>query len=115
MSEFLKLRAKLLQLDRDIEAAREVEAARAIATCQALIAEFGLTAFDLGLIKTQVIATRRATPHTFPLKTRRGPQPPRYRNPATGETWSGFGRRPAWIKTYAERDDYLIEDQQQAA
>jgi DNA-binding protein H-NS len=114
MSEFLKLRAKLKQLNRDIEAAREVETARAIDTCQALIAEFGLTAFDLGLIKTQVIATRRAAPHTFPLKTRRGPQPPRYRNPDTGETWSGFGRVPHWI-VGENRDEFLIEDQQQAA
>ena len=23
--------------------------------------------------------------------------PPRYRNPDSGETWSGKGRRPAWI------------------
>jgi DNA-binding protein H-NS len=115
MSEFLKLRAKLAALDRDIEAAREAERAAALAICREQVALFGFDAMELGLIKTQVIAARRSAPHTFPLKTRRGPQPPRYRNPATGETWSGFGPRPAWIKTDRERDEFLIEDQAQAA
>jgi hypothetical protein len=81
MSSFLALKAKLEQLDRDIEAAREVEAAQAKETCRALIETFGFTAHGLGLIPTQVIKARGNGPHTFLLKTRRGPQPPRYRNP----------------------------------
>ena len=114
MSEFLKLRAKLKQLDRDIEAAREVERAAALANCREQIALFGFDAMELGLIKIQTIKARANGAHTFPLKTRRGPQPPRYRNPDTGETWSGFGRVPRWLAG-ENRDEFLIEDQQQAA
>lgn len=31
----------------------------------------------------------------------------KFRNPETGETWSGRGREPAWIKG-KNRDDFLI-------
>lgn len=34
--------------------------------------------------------------------------PPKYRNPETGETWSGHARPPAWIKHVADRSAYLI-------
>lgn len=41
--------------------------------------------------------------------------PPRYRDPATGATWSGRGRPPRWIvAAEAEgksRDEFLIEKQ----
>ena len=40
--------------------------------------------------------------------------PPRYINP-TGETWSGRGAPPQWIRDYEEsggkREDYLIKDE----
>jgi DNA-binding protein H-NS len=39
----------------------------------------------------------------------RGPQPPKYRNPETGETWSGMARAPAWIKDVENRDQFLIQ------
>lgn len=34
--------------------------------------------------------------------------PAKYRNPETGETWSGHARPPAWIKEVADRSVYLI-------
>ena len=38
---------------------------------------------------------------------------PKYRNPATGDTWTGRGRAPAWIKEAEEkgksRDKFLIK------
>ncbi|WP_407670997.1 H-NS family nucleoid-associated regulatory protein [Paraburkholderia sartisoli] len=32
-----------------------------------------------------------------PRRRGRPPAPPRYRNPATGQTWTGWGKRPAWL------------------
>ncbi|WP_321935400.1 H-NS histone family protein [Paraburkholderia sp. J8-2] len=40
---------------------------------------------------------------------RRGPQPAKYRNPKTGETWSGLARAPAWIADVKDRSKFLIE------
>lgn len=38
---------------------------------------------------------------------------PKYRNPSTGDTWTGRGRAPAWIKEAEEkgksRDKFLIK------
>jgi DNA-binding protein H-NS len=39
----------------------------------------------------------------------RGPQAPKYRDPMSGETWSGRGRAPAWLATVKDRSEYLIE------
>ncbi|WP_277182765.1 H-NS family nucleoid-associated regulatory protein [Caballeronia sp. BR00000012568055] len=39
----------------------------------------------------------------------RGPQAPKYRDPASGATWSGRGPAPAWLAAAKNRDDYLIE------
>ncbi len=33
--------------------------------------------------------------------------PPKYRNPATGETWTGRGKAPKWIEG-KNREEYLI-------
>ncbi|MEM5300023.1 H-NS family nucleoid-associated regulatory protein [Burkholderia sp. JPY481] len=38
----------------------------------------------------------------------RGPQPPMYRDPKTGATWSGRGRAPAWIASAKDRTKFLI-------
>ncbi len=39
----------------------------------------------------------------------RGPQPAKYRDPASGETWSGRGRAPAWLAGVKNRDAFLID------
>jgi DNA-binding protein H-NS len=38
----------------------------------------------------------------------KGKLPPKYRNPKTGETWSGHARPPAWIKDVKDRTKFLI-------
>ncbi|MPW24012.1 H-NS histone family protein [Paraburkholderia sp. CNPSo 3157] len=39
----------------------------------------------------------------------RGPQAPKYRNPATGATWSGRGPAPAWLASAKDRTAFLID------
>lgn len=39
----------------------------------------------------------------------KGPQPAKYQNPATGETWSGRGRAPAWLANAKDRSKFLIQ------
>jgi DNA-binding protein H-NS len=41
----------------------------------------------------------------------RGPQPPMYRDPKTGATWTGRGRAPAWIAGAKDRARFLIAAQ----
>ena len=39
---------------------------------------------------------------------RKGPQPALYRDPTSGETWSGRGRAPAWLAGAEDRSKFLI-------
>jgi DNA-binding protein H-NS len=48
-------------------------------------------------------------PATKPGNYPRGPQAPKYRDPATGATWSGRGPAPAWLASAKDRTDYLID------
>jgi DNA-binding protein H-NS len=90
--------------------AKAIEARAAIETCTALIAEFELTPFDLGFVKTQIVPAAKAKKDdkTFAVKKPKRAYPPKYVNPATGATWSGMGHTPKWI--VGNRDDYLIKN-----
>jgi len=45
----------------------------------------------------------------------RGPQPPKYRDPKTGATWSGRGTAPAWLAGAKDRSKFLIAKAEPAA
>jgi len=40
---------------------------------------------------------------------RKGAGVPKYRDPKTGKTWTGFGKAPGWIATVRNRDKLLID------
>jgi DNA-binding protein H-NS len=40
----------------------------------------------------------------------RGPQPPKYRDPKSGATWSGRGRAPAWLASAKDPSKFLIPE-----
>jgi DNA-binding protein H-NS len=57
-----------------------------------------------------------AAPTTAPAKKAakpgryvRGPQPALYRDPASGATWSGRGKAPAWLASAKDRTSFLID------
>lgn len=51
------------------------------------MAQYGITLADLGA----------KAPAKAP-STKGSKLPPKYRNPATGETWTGRGRQPKWVE-----------------
>ncbi len=87
MSNYKVLLARKAELDRLIEETRKAEQSGAIAEARALIAEFGLTSEDVfgGGKKARSSATKGTTVAA------------KYRDPATGATWTGRGRAPVWI------------------
>jgi DNA-binding protein H-NS len=74
-------------LEREIELTKKRDRAEAIAKVRALMAEYGLTLADLG---GRIAAA--------PAKATVGKVPPKYRDAATGDTWSGRGLQPNWLK-----------------
>jgi DNA-binding protein H-NS len=109
-SKYRQLLEQQRKLAKEVEAARIAEARQAIATVKKLIREFDLRPEDIGMVAVQQIATKKtpASAKTFkPKHANSRPTEPKYRDPATGTTWSGRGKQPRWI--VGNRDDYLID------
>ncbi|MGU7770052.1 H-NS histone family protein [Burkholderia sp. MR1-5-21] len=96
MATYRQLTAQLEKLQQKIDKEREKAITDAIASIRAKIEEFDITPEELGFRS-----------HGAAVKTKR-PLPPKYRNPKTGETWSGRGRAPAWLGKNRAR--FLIKD-----
>jgi DNA-binding protein H-NS len=79
-----------------------------LAEARAIIEEFELTAYELGLVRTQHVKRNGRDARTWQAKAKSQPRPALYRDPATGRTWTGHGRPPGWIE--GDRDEYLIQE-----
>jgi DNA-binding protein H-NS len=108
MASYKELRLQAEELMRQADMALAEERAEGIKKAMAIINEYELTAHDLGFIKTQhVKAKKDPKAKTFSVKVPSPAAPPKYRDPASGKTWSGRGHQPHWIE--GNRDDYLID------
>ena len=87
MPSVSELIAQKVELERQIAEAQRAERADAVARVRALMAEHGLTVADI--TAKSAAGARRATSKAAP----------KYRNPATGHTWSGRGLQPNWLRT----------------
>ncbi|MEO7244680.1 MAG: H-NS histone family protein [Rubrivivax sp.] len=94
--------AKKAALEQQIVEAQRSQRADAIAQIRALMAEHGLSLADLG---------QRAGAAS-PRKAAVAKVPPKYRHPSTGDTWSGRGLQPNWLKAAlnggARLDDFKL-------
>jgi DNA-binding protein H-NS len=87
-------------LEQAIATAREQELAEATGKARELVAEFGLTVQD-------IFPSGRSASKSS-IKSAAGAKvAPKYRDPATGQTWTGRGKAPKWIDGQ-ERSQYLI-------
>ena len=87
MASLQDLLAQKEALDQEIEATKKKERGDAIEKIRALMSEYGLTVADL---------SPRA-----PSKVKAGTGKKvaaKYRNAATGDSWSGRGLQPKWLK-----------------
>lgn len=103
----------LQQADELIKRAHEIRAKEkpaAIERIKAEIAKYELTAEDLDLAPSA--GNRKNKNTTATTKGMVGK--PKYRNPDTGQTWSGHGKRPRWyakgLASGKIDDDFLIKE-----
>jgi DNA-binding protein H-NS len=96
MTTLQDLLAKKAALEQEIEATQKRERQDAIAKVKSLMNEYGLSASDL---------TGKGGAKTGGTKTggkagasKGGKVAAKFRNNATGETWSGRGLQPKWLK-----------------
>lgn len=95
MSSLAELIAEKAALEKRIAEAQNQERSTAIAQIKQLMAQHGLTLADLGGKGGGAAAPGR--------KARSGPGkgtkvPIKYRDPATGNAWSGRGLQPKWLQ-----------------
>lgn len=95
MSTYKELLQQREELEQQIKEARSRELADAVAKVRSLIAEYGLTAED-------VFPPARARSAGTGAKVA-----PKYRDPATGQTWTGRGKPPKWIADQ-DREQFAI-------
>lgn len=81
------LEKQAVELEKALADARRAERAGVIAQIKSLLSEHGLTVADLGATKSG-----KAPSASTGRKVE-----PKYRNKATGETWTGRGLKPKWI------------------
>ncbi len=89
MTSYKELLKQREALEQQIAEARQRELNDAIRQVRALIAEHGLTAQDV------FPAGKAAKSGSAKAGAKVAPK---YRNPATGETWTGRGKAPKWIE-----------------
>ena len=95
MSSYKELLKQREALEQKINEARRNELSEAVSQVRALVTEFGLTAQD-------VFPAGKARSASAGSKVA-----PKYRNPATGQTWTGRGKAPKWIQN-EDREQFAI-------
>jgi DNA-binding protein H-NS len=87
-------------LEEAISKARAQEISEAKTKVRELVAEFGLTIQD-------VFPSGRSSVKTGSKSASVNKVAPKYRDPSTGQTWTGRGKAPKWIQGQ-ERSKFLI-------
>jgi len=87
MSTLQDLLARKAALEQEIESTQKRERSDAIAKVKALMTEYGLSVADL---------TAKGSSRTGAAKG--GKVAAKYRNAETGDSWSGRGLQPKWLK-----------------
>lgn len=96
MATYKELLKQQEALALQVEEARKREISDAVAQVRQMVSEFGLTERDVFPSGRRSGGTRTG-----------GKVAPKYRDPATGQTWTGRGKAPKWIDG-KDRSKYLI-------
>jgi len=87
MSSYQEILSQIEDLKRKAEDVRKQEMAGAIAEIKRLMVQFGISGDDLGL-SSRIGAAKAKS---------RGIVAPKFRDPISGKSWTGRGRRPGWV------------------
>lgn len=82
MTQLAQLKAQAVALDLQIAAAKKAEHSTALATIRELMASHGIQISELASVKRPTA----------------GKVAPKYRDAASGATWTGRGKEPLWIR-----------------
>lgn len=101
MSTVAELMAQKAEIEKKIADAQREERASAIAQVRSLMAQYGLTVADLA--SRSASAPRAATGKAVSKVAAK------YRDAVTGNTWSGRGLKPNWLKAALDGGKILAD------
>lgn len=90
-----EIQRQLQAVERQIKESHLAQRAEVITKIKALMAEHGLTVEDIG-INSKGKAKGKAAPGGHALAGKS--VAPKYKDPSTGQTWTGRGLQPRWLK-----------------
>ncbi len=116
-----EVQSRISKLQEKAEELLRKKNAAVIADIKVLLAKHGLTTADIdgytGAVKggakrgpkpgAKRVGKASLTKGT--VYQAKGKLPPKYRDPKTGATWSGFARAPQWIANVKDRSKFLID------
>ena len=107
MKTYAAIKAEIAKLEKRAETLKKTEVAGVVARIKEAIAAYGLTVQDLFGGSSRARASRvNDTKRKVARQSSVGVA--KYRDPATGKTWTGHGRPPAWVSAASNRDSLLI-------
>ncbi|TKC92459.1 H-NS histone family protein [Trinickia terrae] len=116
MATLKQIQSRIEKLQAQAESLLAKRASVVIAEIRAMMDKHGLTTADIDAHtpkkrgpKPKGAASLAGAPGKVKGLTAAGKMPPKYRDPATGATWSGHARPPAWIKDAKDRSVFLID------
>jgi DNA-binding protein H-NS len=106
---YLDIKAQIKALEEKAEELRKSELTTVIEDIKLKISEYGISAEDLGLKKTN--SKKSVTKKNPDSATEKKQTEPKYSN-AVGQTWTGRGVAPKWIAEHVanggKKEDFLI-------
>lgn len=99
--------SKLNELRKQQDAERKTERTQSIAAAKELIKNHELTAAELGF------AGKGGAKRVSAVGDKRNSVAPKYQDPASGKTWTGRGKSPAWLSAELaagrDKQEFLIK------
>jgi DNA-binding protein H-NS len=108
MATLSAIQKQIADLEKQAAAIQKSEVGAATAKIKELMGKYHLTASDLGLPSA---AGRKSTKLGAAKRkpvARKTAGIPKFRDPKTGQTWTGNGKAPGWIAGAKNRDKFLI-------
>ena len=104
-SKLQELLAQRAELEKQIAHTQRTERADAIGQVRTLMSQYGLTLADIGSKVAPAPKPGKAVTAAPPVKApksskgkKTGKVAPKFRDAMTGQTWSGRGLQPNWLK-----------------
>ena len=94
----VQIQREMEKLEKEAERVRAAEVAEVIGKIKRAIDFYGITAADLFGTKTRAVATaKRKYTRGAKAAPSKKPAQPKYKDPESGRTWTGHGKRPGWF------------------